>query len=156
MIHANETTDSPIHPDMIRSIAASYSKTLDKVQEDAIGAAALIGFYYPPEVSAMLESGDPSPVQVVQKLSELMRYLDLVEQGRQIQDPTEEILLHTAFYEAAVRDAATKLVAQVNAVDQGSDRLIQRMRAEYASLDALQTVGLLNKKLPDIKGPPMS
>jgi hypothetical protein len=135
LIHSHEATPNYIRPEFFRSMGESETNALQQIQHETVGTASLLGFYFDHDVRALIEDVEPTALQVTQEFSKLMHYGDEREKARAVDPPTEESTFAVAFYDAAVRDQVTILLDQVNTVDQNSDRLVRRLRAEYERLD---------------------
>lgn len=146
LVHSHEATDQRIRPEFFNSLGESEAASMQQVQKEAVGAASLLGFYYDDEVKSLLEDAEPTTLEVTQAFSKLMQYADLRDQARAQEPKTDDVTLAEAFYDAAVRDQATLLLHQVNAVDQNCDRLIHRLRAEYETLDIFRQTGGLRAR----------
>jgi hypothetical protein len=111
-------------------------ETLHQIKQDTLGAVSLLGFYFPADVRALIDDAEPTPLQFVQEFSKFMQYIEKRDEAR-AQPPTDDSALAQAFFEAAVCEQAAKLHSQASAVDENSDRLVERLRAEYEGLQVM-------------------
>src|SRR6266508_958235 len=74
IVKENEESGGWIHPMLLNVVTQSFGKSGEKVNEEAAGMSALLGFYYDEELARLANLKSPTPF--LHKLSEFMFHLE--------------------------------------------------------------------------------
>ncbi len=142
LVKENEETGGWIHPHMPNIVSQSFGKSGERVNEDAAGMVALLGFYYDDEVAQLAESGGGAPTPLLQKMSEFMFHAQKSTEAQnvlnqtvppppEIKDIAEKLV---AFHDQELKASVDDLAKLADALDATANRLVARMRQDYESI----------------------
>ena len=137
LVKENEETNGWIQPTLIGAVGQSWSESVQRVNEEAAGVSALLGFYYDDELAKLVESGSGAPTPLLQKLSEFMGRLEAITNARNVlaseapaemKDTAEKII---ALNEQELRANINEMDKLAQTLDDLSDQVVKKMRESY-------------------------
>ncbi len=140
LVKENEESGGWIHPALFQAVTNSFGKSGEKVNEDAAGVAALLGFYYDEELARL--AGLKSPTPFLHKLSEFIWNLERASEVQQMLSaapdaPAElkesaEKTMHG--YEERVKALAPELAKFADSLDELANQVVARMKKDFKTI----------------------
>jgi DNA-binding transcriptional MerR regulator len=142
VLRQNEEMGGWIHPELLNTSFQGMTQTLQRINEQAAGVIALLGFYYDDSMVRLAEGGSSPPVPLLQKMSELIARIGNVVQVRLLLASTPDApadIRSAVEKQADEQDAEIRIVIGelskiANSLDELSDEVIRRMRAAYEGI----------------------
>jgi hypothetical protein len=137
IVKENEETGGWIHPALLSSLSQSFGKSGEKVNEDAAGMFALLGFYYDEELAQLANLKSPTPF--LHKLSEFMFNLEKATELQNMLDAAvdapveikESVEKTVQAHEDRVKVLAPELAQFADSLDELANQVIARMRKDF-------------------------
>ncbi len=140
IVKENEETGGWIHPMLLNVVTQNFGKSGEKVNEEAAGMAALLGFYYDEELARLANLKSPTPF--LHKLSEFMFHL---EKASEIQgmlnaapdapaEVRESAEKQVQVHEDRVKALAPELAQFADSLDDLANQVIARMQKDFKTI----------------------
>ena len=140
LVKENEESGGWIHPGLLSIVTQSFGKNGEKVNEEAAGMSALLGFYYDDELANM--AGLNSPTPFLQKLSEFMFHIEKSTEAQNVLNATvppppevREIAEKlVAFHDEQMKATVPEMEKFADALDELANEVVRRMRKDFKGI----------------------
>jgi hypothetical protein len=139
LVKENEETGGWIHPVILNSVSQSFGKGGERINEEAAGMMALLGFYYDDDLLRLAESGGEPQTPLLQKFSEFMYHIEQSTEAQQVlnaQPAAPAEILEIArkkvdFHDQAMKASIEGVAHLADALDRLANSVVARMREDY-------------------------
>lgn len=139
LVKENEETSGWIHPVILNSVSQSFGKGGERINEEAAGMVALLGFYYDDDLQRLAESGGEPQTPLLQKFSEFMYHIEQSTEAQQVLNaqpaPPAEVLeiarKKVDFHDQAMKASIEGVASLADALDKLANSVVARMRDDY-------------------------
>jgi hypothetical protein len=140
LVKENEESGGWIHPTLLNIVTQSFGKNGEKINEEAAGVSALLGFYYDDELARM--AGLNSPTPLLQKLSEFMYHIEKSTEAQNVLDapiPPSPDVRETAerlvqFHDEQMKATVPEMAKFADALDELANEVVRRMRRDFKDI----------------------
>jgi len=140
LVKENEESCGWIHPVLLGIVTQSFGKNGEKINEQAAGMSALLGFYYDDELANM--AGLNSPTPFLQKLSEFMFHIEKSTEAQNVLNATvppctevREIAEKlVAFHDEQMKATVPEMAKFADALDELANEVVRRMRKDFKGI----------------------